>query len=561
VRTSSNHSLGRVSIFMASQAEKDEDYKAELEKAIEFFETAAKETSYFNPAQFCLPFYRSFYTIIFKKQEAKEEVNKYLEEAKAAIEGSESKKQLFEAVENLSDALKEVQNLGNLDLQGMKGELDFYRKYCEHAAEIMKDLEEKAPYATEVLRKGLPMLDRNLKGIIEEIREKAKTACHVSQGTLTEEIACTINKEVQKWEIGSQEELSRCAEKLISKLESNIPKIPENEHIFKMIIESRNQMSIIKLLESTSDLIEVIPKITIDPERMKPTIGIITALPLEYAAVNVLLENKNEKYKIPGSGAGRRCCLGEIPLEEGKKHNLVLVIVGMGNNIAATRASILLDNFPNVKSLIMVGIAGGIPSPDKIKDHVRLGDIVISNEQGVIQYDYIENKIKKIEYRNPPRPPSASLVEAVRYLEAEEILGNRPWDKYIDQALSQLKIERPSEDNDKLYCSKNQDEVIEHPIDLKRIDGRPKVFVGPVASANVLQKNPKARDELSKKFKVKAIEMEASGIADTTWIHEVGYLIVRGICDYCDSYKNDDWQQYAAVVAASYTRALIESMP
>ena len=69
-----------------------------------------------NPAQFCLPFYRSFHTIIFKKQEAKEEVNKYLEEAKSAIEGSESKKQLFEAVENLAKALKEVQNLENLDL-------------------------------------------------------------------------------------------------------------------------------------------------------------------------------------------------------------------------------------------------------------------------------------------------------------------------------------------------------------------------------------------------------------------------------------------------------------
>jgi HEAT repeat protein len=113
VKTSSNHSLGRVSIFMASQAETNEDYKKELEKAIKFFENSARESLYkwLNPAQFCLPLYRSFYAIIFKKQEAKDEVNKYLEEAKAAIEGSENKKQLFEAVENLSDALKEVQNL------------------------------------------------------------------------------------------------------------------------------------------------------------------------------------------------------------------------------------------------------------------------------------------------------------------------------------------------------------------------------------------------------------------------------------------------------------------
>lgn len=71
VRSRANHSLGRISIFKASQAKTDKDYKEELEKAIEFFGTAALEASYFNPAQFCLPFYRSFYAIIFEKQEAK----------------------------------------------------------------------------------------------------------------------------------------------------------------------------------------------------------------------------------------------------------------------------------------------------------------------------------------------------------------------------------------------------------------------------------------------------------------------------------------------------------
>ena len=38
------------------------------------------------------------------------------------------------------------------------------------------------------------------------------------------------------------------------------------------------------------------------------------------------------------------------------------------------------------------------------------------------------------------------------------------------------------------------------------------------------------------------------------------YFIVRGICDDCDKNKNDVWQPYAAVVAAAYTRALLETM-
>ncbi len=599
VRTNSYHSLGKVSVFKASQTETNKDYKKELEKSIKFFEKAVRESDiFFNPSQFCLPFYRSFHTIMFKKQEAKEEVDKYLEEAKARIVGSEGRKQLFEAVENLAEALKEIQNLGNLDLEAKKSELNFYRKYCDHAAELLKDTYEKAPFATEVLRKGLPILDRNLKGIVEEIHEKAKTAYKESKGTNVQETALAVCKEVQKWEIGSQEEVTENIEDLVLILRSNIPDIPENKHIFEKIEKIRSEPDIAKQYKYLIFIISVLPKaqvinmtqlnVNIDNNRqaqihidsisqiignnqkegfkieeIKPTIGIITALPIEYAAVNILLENKNENYAIPGAGAGRRYCLGEISSEDGNKHKIVLTIAGMGNNIAATRASLLLEHFPNIRSIIMVGIAGGVPNPrkDKVDEHVRLGDIVISDEYGVLQYDFIKQEIQAITLRNPPRPPSSSLIEAVKYLDTEDILGNHPWKKYIDQALYKLKIHRPSEKKDILYDPDNQKEVIPHPKDPKRIKGQPRVFLGHIASSNILQKNPTVRDYLRDEFKVKAIEMEGSGIADATWTHEAGYLVVRGICDYCDPYKNDNWQKYAAIVAAAYTRALIESMP
>ena len=101
VRTSANHSLGRISIFKASQAEKEEDYKEELEKAINFFEKAAQESDTANPSQFCLPFYRSFHTIIFKKQEAKEEVDKYLAEAKYALKAQRVKNYFLKLLKTL----------------------------------------------------------------------------------------------------------------------------------------------------------------------------------------------------------------------------------------------------------------------------------------------------------------------------------------------------------------------------------------------------------------------------------------------------------------------------
>ncbi|WP_440956113.1 HEAT repeat domain-containing protein [Methanosarcina sp. Mfa9] len=262
VRVRAYHSLGRISIYKASQSDNEEAYLEELKKAIDFFENAAKEPALDNPSKFCFPFYRSFYTIIsIEKREARDEVEKYLAEAKGEIGWSDNKKLLFEAIENLANALKEVQNLENMDLAAKKGELNFYRKYCEQAAELMKNTEEKAPSATIVMRKGLPILDRNLKSLLDEIQEKAKKACQVSKGTDTEKIACAVSREVQKWEIGSQEEMSWYVENLVFSLAATIPQVPENNLIFDRIEQMRNQKDLVKQYGILCTIIPLIPNL------------------------------------------------------------------------------------------------------------------------------------------------------------------------------------------------------------------------------------------------------------------------------------------------------------
>jgi nucleoside phosphorylase len=295
-------------------------------------------------------------------------------------------------------------------------------------------------------------------------------------------------------------------------------------------------------------------------------IGIVTALEKEYAAVDAMLDSAEDKT-IPGTGAGRRYRVGRVPASMGGQHRVVLALTDMGNNAAAILASLMLQHFANLKSIIMVGIAGGIPFPSKPDDHVRLGDIVVSSQGGVIQYDFNKeeydfNKEQPIiKPRFPPRPPSALLLESVRLLHAQGLRGERIWLKYIERALYLPNTARPSEDTDRLCASNEPQKLLTHPIDPLRVPGQPRVFLAPIASANKLLKNPHLRDALRDQCGVKAVEMEGSGIADATWVHETGYLVVRGICDYCDSYKNDAWQGYAAVVAAAYTRGLLASMP
>lgn len=293
--------------------------------------------------------------------------------------------------------------------------------------------------------------------------------------------------------------------------------------------------------------------------KYQPTIGIITALEKEFTAVKALLENP-VRLNVPGKGAGRRYLLGEIPTQDGGKHVVAMALAAMGNNIAASRATLLLEHFPSIDHIIMVGIAGGVPYPEKPDEHVRLGDIVISNSSGVVQYDFNKETIGEVIHRHPPRPPSATLLEAVSFLKIESDPDDYPWLKYINQAMVELKVTRPAKEKDILASSTSPYNPVSHPEDPKRIPKQPRIFTGIIASANKLLKNPLTRDALRDKFGVKAVEMEGSGIADATWYHEKGYLVVRGVCDYCDDNKNDDWQEYAAIVAAAYSRSLLESI-
>jgi nucleoside phosphorylase len=292
-----------------------------------------------------------------------------------------------------------------------------------------------------------------------------------------------------------------------------------------------------------------------------PTIGIIVALPEEFDAVRVMLATE-EKYKAPGSGGAREYLLGDIPSVRGGIHQVVLAqTMDMGNTSAALRTAKMLVDFDGLDHIVMCGIAGGIPHPKEPQEHVRLGDIVVSNRKGVIQYDFGKQKGKVFEERFAPRPPSASLLQAVQTLEQDRLAGQRPWDDHLRNGLAARSLTTPDPTTDVIFDE--QGSSVEHPV---VTEIRPRVFLGPIASANVVQGDFKKRDSLRDEHKVKAVEMEGYGVADATWEYEkAGYLVVRGICDYCDvrtkHLQTDAWKRYAAMVAAAYVRALIEAMP
>jgi nucleoside phosphorylase len=69
-------------------------------------------------------------------------------------------------------------------------------------------------------------------------------------------------------------------------------------------------------------------------------------------------------------------------------------------------------------------------------------------------------------------------------------------------------------------------------------------------------KNGGLRDELAKAHGALCFEMEAAGV-----MNDFPCLVIRGISDYADSDKHDDWQGYASASAAAYARQLFFHMP
>lgn len=48
------------------------------------------------------------------------------------------------------------------------------------------------------------------------------------------------------------------------------------------------------------------------------------------------------------------------------------------------------------------------------------------------------------------------------------------------------------------------------------------------------------------------IDMEAAGL-----MNSFPCMVIRGICDYGDSHKNDRWQRYAAATAAAFAKEFL----
>ncbi|KAF3938663.1 hypothetical protein ABW19_dt0205767 [Dactylella cylindrospora] len=298
------------------------------------------------------------------------------------------------------------------------------------------------------------------------------------------------------------------------------------------------------------------------------TIAWICALPIEMAVAKAMLDETHAQ--LPQNNSDRNTyTLGEIA-----ERNVVIACLPSGSyglTSAAVVAAQMLSSYPGIRFGLMVGIGGGVPGGSQAD--IRLGDVVVSKptgtSAGVVQFDLGKTLgdgcFKRTGTLN--KPPGVILT-ALSSLQANDLIEGSK----IPLFLTKMVDKYPAMAAKFTYRGWEEDVLFEAEYDhpeslsstcencdkmkaiprLERPTTAPFVHYGLIASANQVMKNGRVRDRLAKELGIICFEMEAAGLMDN-----FPCLVIRGICDYSDSHKNKQWQEYAAAAAAAYAKSLI----
>jgi nucleoside phosphorylase len=302
-------------------------------------------------------------------------------------------------------------------------------------------------------------------------------------------------------------------------------------------------------------------------------VGWICAVQTEYVVACELLDEEYPLPPITSAHDDNTYTFGRM-----KQHNIVIACLPKGKyglTSAASVAKDMLRSFASIRFGLMVGIAGGAPSN---KHDIRLGDVVVSSPTGrtggVIHYEFgktIQNQ--RLERTGALDAPTMILLTALNVIGARhERKGHRVTETVQGMVNKNLRLQkkyaRPEADMDRLYestfihpdreqsceeaCGNETARLITRRERAANEDD-PVIHYGLIASADRLMMDAQIRDTLSREEGVLCFEMEAAGLMD-----HFPCVVIRGICDYSDTHKNDMWQGYAAATAAAYAKELLE---
>ncbi|KAL5335299.1 nucleoside phosphorylase domain-containing protein [Aspergillus crustosus] len=306
------------------------------------------------------------------------------------------------------------------------------------------------------------------------------------------------------------------------------------------------------------------------------TIGWICALTLEYETACAMLDREFVGPSSLPPDDMNTYTYGQIG-----PHKIIIGCLPegiYGIERASRVAKTMTRTFPQLKFALVVGIGGGVPT----RQHdIRLGDIVVGKPSrgfgGLLHYELIDDRgatgpvtprsnvrsIRHTSYHNaPPEVVQHGLAEMQRRYSdprypdmiAENVkrFSNRPG--FHRPAVDLLYESNHEHQSGKTCSGCGQSKLVRRPARQSNSNRAVVVHYGTIASGNRVMKNGLVRDKFAqdRNSNIMCFEMEAAGL-----MNNLPCLVVRGICDYSDTHKNDAWQGYASLTGAAYARELL----
>lgn len=305
---------------------------------------------------------------------------------------------------------------------------------------------------------------------------------------------------------------------------------------------------------------------TLDPRDYK--VAWIAPLEIEARAAMCLLDerhrgrfpvNRGDDYVFQaGSMGGHNIIIATLPA--GQEY---------GTGSAAALAGQVKKFFPNLWFGLLVGVAAGLPDLSRVPARdIRLGDVLVGlpdgESAGLVPYDLgkeTEDGFQPLRLGHSLAMTEPIVRAAIGSIKLEMPKDTKIFLPYYEKIRgcehATGTFVDPGQDNDILYltCDNGQEEVVERARRPSQIYQRTRVWYGPIGSGDKLLKNAQKRNELRDKYGIIGLEMEAAGT-----MNRIPVGVIRGVCDYGDRHKNKSWQPYAAAMAASYARALLDEI-
>jgi nucleoside phosphorylase len=279
--------------------------------------------------------------------------------------------------------------------------------------------------------------------------------------------------------------------------------------------------------------------------------GILTIREDEFDAV---LRSIPERVGV--ALARRRYRVRRLPLGNDESYTIAIVrCVEQGNTDALNTARDLLEDV-DPQFLLVVGIAGGVPSYE-----FTLGDVIVSTRVTDFSVEAVLKDHSR-EYAaggGSLHPKAAALAADIRAMVSEgELAGWNTRDVIqMDPPPVDLADANFYGDDDWQRDTRKQLE--------RHFAGKaarpPVVITGPIASSDRLIKEAETL-QIWLKFArhVQAVEMESAGIYKAAH-GRVPFLAIRGISDIVGFKRNPDWTEYACRTAASFMRSFLLTRP